>query len=108
MAIAQKLGGNSPEVQKLLAQAGVEPLKIEIVKAEYGAGSTQKDVTDALKQHLQGLPLINLPSANYNESFGGDPVPNTPKQLKVQYRINGKSGEVTLDENAAIVLPMPK
>ncbi|HEY2146859.1 MAG TPA: hypothetical protein VGH32_02915, partial [Pirellulales bacterium] len=58
MAIAQKLGGNSPEVQKLLADAGVEPLKIEIVKAEYGAGSTQKDVTDALKQHLQGLPLI--------------------------------------------------
>ena len=37
MAIAQKLGGNSPEVQKLLTEAGVEPLKIEIVKAEYGA-----------------------------------------------------------------------
>jgi hypothetical protein len=108
MAIAQKLGGNSPESQKLLAEIGIEPLNIEIVRAEYGAGSTQKDVTDALKQQLHGLPLINLPSANYNESFGGDPVPNTPKQLKVQYRINGKPGEVTFDENATILLPMPK
>jgi HEAT repeat protein len=108
MAIAQKLGGNSPDVQKVLTEIGVEPLKIEIIKAEYGAGATQKDVTDALKQRLNGLPLINLPSSNYNKSFGGDPVPNTPKQLKVQYRINGKPGEVTLDENAAVVLPMPK
>jgi HEAT repeat protein len=108
MAIAQKLNGNSPEVQKLLTEIGVEPLNIEIIKAEYGAGSTQKDVTDVLKKHVNGLPLINFSTTSYNEIFGGDPVPNTPKQLKVQYRINGKPGEVTLNENATILLPMPK
>ena len=95
-------------MRKLLSQIGLEPVKIEIIKAEYGAGATQKDVTETLQRQLKGMTLIDLPSASYNESFGGDPVPNTPKQLKVQYRINGKAGEVTLDENAAIMLPMPK
>ena len=39
LAIAQKMGG-SEDVQKVLSQIGYEPVKIEIVKAEYGAGST--------------------------------------------------------------------
>jgi hypothetical protein len=30
------------------------------------------------------------------------------KQLKVKYRIDGKDGEVSLSENAMVVLPMPK
>jgi HEAT repeat protein len=108
LVIAQKIGGNSPEAQKLLSQIGLDTMKIEIVKAEYGAGETQKDVTEALKQHVHGFPLVSLPSPNYNESFGGDPAPNTPKQLKVQYRINGKAGEASFPENTAILLPMPK
>jgi len=28
--------------------------------------------------------------------------------LKIQYRINGKAGEASLPENAAIMLPIPK
>ena len=43
-----------------------------------------------------------------NSSFGGDPAPNAVKQLKIQYKINGKAGEATFAENALIVLPMPK
>ncbi len=108
LVIAQKLGNKAPEAPGLLAQIGLEAVKIEIVKAEYGAGSTQKDVTAVLKQHVQGFPTISLPSALYNEAFGGDPVPNTPKQLKIQYKINGKAGEATFDENAPISLPVPK
>ena len=108
LAIAQKLGGKVDEVREIIAQAGLDKVKLEIVKAEYGAGGKQKDVTATLQKQLAGLPLVTLPSANYNESFGGDPAPGTPKQLKIQYRINGKAGEVTLAENALIVLPMPK
>lgn len=108
LAIAKKLGGKVDEVQAIIAQAGLDKVKLEIVKAEYGAGATQKDVTETLKKQLTGLPLVTLPSANYNEAFGGDPAPGTPKQLKIQYRINGKSGEATFAENALIVLPMPK
>ncbi len=107
LVIAQKLGGKV-DVSELLANAGIERVKLEIVKAEYGAGSTQKDVTAILRKHVGDLPLIALPSASYNASFGGDPVPGSVKQLKIQYRINGKAGDASFAEDALIILPSPK
>src|SRR4029077_11343184 len=86
LVIAQKLGGKGTDVRDLLAKIGLEPVKIEIIKAEYGAGIKQKDVTEELKRQVGDWPLIALPSANYTASLGGDPAPGTAKQLKVQYR----------------------
>ena len=108
VVIAGKIGGGSADVQRLLAQVGQEPVKIEIVKAEYGAGTEFVDVTQVLRRHVRGMPLVVLPSSSYNASFGGDPVPGVVKQLKVQYRINGKAAAATFPENATIMLPMPK
>ncbi|HEY2841283.1 MAG TPA: HEAT repeat domain-containing protein [Pirellulales bacterium] len=106
--VAQKLMDKTPEAGEMLAKAGLEPLKFEIIKAEYGAGEKQKDVTETLRKHANELAAIKLPSGNYNDAFGGDPAPNVPKQLKVQYRLAGKTGEATFPENAPIALPMPK
>ncbi len=108
MVIAQKIGGKSADVKRLLAQVKQEPVKIEIIKAEYGAGNKNKDVTGVLKKHAGGFPLIILPSESYNAAFGGDPVPGTVKQLKIHYRMNGKEGRVTLQENAPVMLPVPE
>ena len=108
LGIAQKIGGGSVDVQKLLAQVGHDPVKVEIVKAEYGAGRTFKDVTEALRRHGRDFPLIVLPSSSYNSAFGGDPAPGVVKQLKVRYQIDGKPGEVSFSENAPILLPIPK
>jgi hypothetical protein len=95
-------------VTALLTQLGQEPVKIEIVKAEYGAEGKMKDVTEVLRKQVRDLPLVVLPSPSYNKSFTGDPAPGVVKKLKVQYRINGKAGEVSLAEDAMILLPMPK
>jgi HEAT repeat protein len=108
MAMAQKVGTNSQDVKKLLAQVGFEPLKVEIVKAEYGAGTKMVDVTEALQKCVRGCPLIALPSASYNASFGGDPAPGTKKKLTIRYRIDGQKGRVSLPENSAILLPIPE
>jgi HEAT repeat protein len=108
MAMAQKAGTNSQDVKKLLAQVGFEPLKVEIVKAEYGAGTKMVDVTEALQKCVRGCPLIALPSASYNASFGGDPAPGTKKKLTIRYRIDGQKGRVSLPENSAILLPIPE
>ena len=108
MAIIQKLGTKAGDARELLAKLGLDPMKVEIIKAEYGAGAKQKDVTATLQQHAGDLPLISLPSPSYSASFGGDPVPGTVKQLKVQYRINGKAGEASFAEDAIVMLPMPK
>lgn len=108
LLIAQKIGGQSVDVQKLLAQVGHDPVKVEIIKAEYGAGKKFNDVTETLRRCVRDFPLIVLPSSSYNSSFGGDPVPSTVKQLKVRYRIDGKPGETSFPENATIMLPIPK
>ena len=108
LVIAQKLGAKGVDVKDMLNGAGLDKVKLEIVKAEYGSGATQKDVTEMLKKQVGDLPLITLASASYNTSFGGDPLPGGTKQLKIKYRINGKSGETTFAEDALIVLPMPK
>ncbi len=108
LLIAQKSGGKQAEALELLSKIGLDKVKLQIVKAEYGAGSTQKDVTDVLQKQVGDLPLITLPAADYNASFGGDPAPGTVKQLKVQYKINGKASEALFAENAVLIFPMPK
>jgi HEAT repeat protein len=107
LVIAQKLSGKV-DVSEQLSKAGLDKVKLEIIKAEYGAGSTQKDVTAILRKQVGDLPLITLASSSYNTSFGGDPASGSVKQLKVQYRINGEAGEATFAENDLIILPMPK
>lgn len=108
LTIAQKLGVKGVDVKEQLANANIEKMKIEIVKAEYGAGATQKDVTEVIQKKVGDLPIITLDSGIYNANFGGDPVPGSVKQLKVKYKINGKAGEATFAENSPIFLPMPK
>ena len=85
-----------------------DPVKLEIIRAEYRAGERFKDVTEVLRKRVRDVRLIILPSSKYNASFGGDPAPGTPKQLRVQYRINGKAGEASFSENTTILLPMPE
>ncbi len=108
LVIAQKLGGAGVDVSEALAKTGFGNVKLEIVKAQYGSGATQRDVTETVQKQAGDLPLITLPSSSFNAAFGGDPVPGSPKQLKIQYRINGKPGEVSIPENGLIILPMPK
>ncbi len=108
LVIAQKLGVQTEEILALLSKLGLEKVKLEIIKAEYGAGTTQKDVTETLRKGTSDNQLIVLSNSSYNEAFGGDPASGTPKQLKIQYRINGKASEATFVENAVIVLPLPK
>ena len=108
LAICEKLGDAGAKAREVLAEAGAEPVKVEIVKAQYGAGASQKDVTEALQKYVDDSPLVWLPSASYNDSFGGDPASGTAKTLTIDYRLNGKPGSVSLAENALIALPMPK
>ncbi len=108
MSIAQSLASKGVNVKDQLAKAGIEKVKVEIVKAEYGGDSGKKDVTALLQKQATDLPLITLPETTYNKSFGGDPAPGSDKKLKVQYKLNGKPGEATFAEGAMILLPMPK
>ncbi|MEO8411549.1 MAG: hypothetical protein ABI478_13355, partial [Propionivibrio sp.] len=108
LVIAQKVIKDRDELRSSLAAAGVKPVKLEIVKAHYGAGNTQRDVTDVLQKDVGEFPVVNLHAATFNKTFGGDPAPGAEKKLVVEYRIDGKPGNVTFAENAVIMMPMPK
>lgn len=108
LIVAQKIADHNDEVLAVLRQSGLPKMKIEIVHAEYGAGGSQKDVTETLKPLATDLPVLVLPAATYNESFGGDPAPDAQKKLRVQYTIDGKPAEATFAENRLIVLTLPK
>jgi len=108
LAIAAKLGEQGIDIRESISSAGLAPVDLEVISAKYGAGAKQKDVTKDLRRLARDLPLITLPSRSYNASFGGDPAPGVAKQLTIEYRLNGKSGQATLDENALILLPLPK
>jgi len=108
LVIAQKMGNQDLNISKLLATAGFEKVKLEIIKAEYGAGATQKNVTEVIQKQALDIVLITLPSPSYNTCFGGDPLPGVAKQLKIQYRINGRESEALFAENSPIILSPPK
>ncbi len=107
MAIAQKVKA-TPQVDQLLADMDIQSMKIEIVKAMYGAGDEAVDVTARLQKQVGSLPIIRLANPNYNSNFGGDPAPSKPKQLSIEYKIDGRAGKATFNENDSIVLPIPK
>jgi HEAT repeat protein len=108
LAIARELGDTSLDVRQLVSDADLDRVSLEIIKAEYGAGTTWMDVTTVVGKHAGELPLVILPSGNYNTVFGGDPLPGVAKQLKIVYRINGKQATETFAENAPILLPVPR
>ena len=85
MGMASK-GVNRAELGRALAQAGHKPVKLEIIKAEYGAGKKIKDVTVALRKYVKNYRIIFLPNSSYNASLGGDPAPGIVKQLHIKYK----------------------
>lgn len=107
-SIAQKLGELPAEAWAKLSGLGLKRSKVEIEKAEYGAEGRKKDVTDVLRKHTGSTVVIVLPDPSYNKVFAGDPAPGAPKQLVIRYLIDGRPGEVVVNEDQAIELVEPK
>jgi len=105
--IVTKMANAPPEAWQMAAKLGLPKVQVEILRATYGAGAAQRDVTTPLKKLVGSVPLIPLQAAGYNASFGGDPAPGQSKRLTIQYRMEGKQGEASFAEDAPILLPMP-
>ena len=106
-AILQRLPEASPDAYRLAEGLGLAKVKLEIVKATYGAGEKQKDVTDVVRKNAGSLPLVFIPGDGFNKVFGGDPAPGEKKLLTIRYTIDGKPGEAKIEENGTIELPLP-
>jgi len=105
--LMSKMGDATPEAWALAGRLGLPKVQLEILRATYGAGDVQKDVTTPLRKVVGNTPLIPLPAAGYNASFGGDPAPGKAKRLTIQYKLDGTPGEASFAEDATILLPVP-
>ncbi|HVX86502.1 MAG TPA: hypothetical protein VH253_17100 [Phycisphaerae bacterium] len=76
--------------------------RLTIVKATYGAGDKQLDVTDQLAKRVANGKLAVLAG---NGIFGQDPAPNQTKELVVVYQADGKLDIAHFAENSQAVLP---
>ena len=85
---------------KLFAQ---EPFEGEILSAVYGAQGKYVDVTQKLKELLNGKPIVS--PGRYNDVFGGNPINNVKKTLKVTVRFkDGRAMFYEFPENATVIL----
>jgi ferric-dicitrate binding protein FerR (iron transport regulator) len=126
VAIADKVSNKSVEVtanETAYVEKGVE-LKVEsvnelladvkILRATYGQGTDSLDVTTAIQSRTNSLRLITTGPFNL---LAGDPSPQTPKSLHVDYVIDGRKFSHTFDEwenrrqarmNTELTLPVEK
>ncbi len=82
-------------------------LPLVIGKAEYGAfnvPSTQDyvDLTTKVREIVRDNK-VSVPGTN--AFAGGDPAVNVPKQMRVEYTIDGKPYSVTVEENETANIP---
>jgi hypothetical protein len=78
---------------------------LEIKKATYGSGAQVADVTERVRQAVVsgGLALTAE-----NALSGGDPAPNVPKELRVEFSINGKDEVKVVPEGQAVSIGAAK
>jgi hypothetical protein len=75
---------------------------LRILRAQYGADYRYFDVTDRLNSQLQG---DQLDLRITNDTMGGDPAPDKPKQLSVVYFYNGQQCRALTNEKDTLNLP---
>jgi hypothetical protein len=105
--------GNSPgdhfvSVSHRRTESGEKPkpAELRILEAAYGyfppTSEGWADVTDKVKAQVAEGKL-EIPAKN--DFAGDDPAPNVPKQLRVEFTLNGQLKSETADENENLTLP---
>jgi hypothetical protein len=75
----------------------------DIIRAEYGAQDTWKDVTEQVRKEIED----NILSIMVSNDIAGDPVFGVSKILKVKYRLNGENKRAEVREGAVLKINDP-
>ncbi len=76
--------------------------RLQIMRASFGAGDRNADVTSRLASQVQGDQL-NM--AVTRDTMGGDPAPGQTKRLKIIYLWQGLRYETNVPEGGTVSLP---
>jgi hypothetical protein len=80
---------------------GASVPQVEILSASYGAGNSRADLTEKLRQSVKGGSLRIIAD---NSLAGGDPAPNHPKELHIEYKQDGKQATKVVKEGEVLAL----
>jgi hypothetical protein len=83
----------------LATSEGTAMPRLEILTAGYGAGENRVDLTEKLRQMASGGSLRITAD---NQLAGGDPAPNQPKELHVQYKIGNEPSKRSVKEGETL------
>lgn len=83
----------------LATSEGMEMPKLEILTASYGAGGNRSDLTEKLRQMASGGSLRITAD---NQLAGGDPAPDQPKELIVQFKIGDEPSTRSVKEGESL------
>jgi hypothetical protein len=75
---------------------------LTVLKATYGAGSTQRDVKDLVKGKIQNG---RLEFRAHSGELGGDPIFGQVKTFYIKYLSNGRVTERSFREGERVTLP---
>ena len=95
---------SSADFKKAKTLATSEPSEqatLEIKKATYGKGEQVADITEKARQSVVSGSL-SLKAGN--DLTNGDPAPNTLKELRVEFSLNGKDEVKVVPEGESISL----
>ncbi|MCU0797251.1 MAG: alpha-L-fucosidase [Akkermansiaceae bacterium] len=74
---------------------------LEILSATYGAGELRVDLTEKLRPMVTAGSLRAMVG---NGFAGGDPAPNQPKELRVEYKLGGDPSTVVVKEDQLLAI----
>jgi len=92
------------------AQQAAKPVyELTILKAEYGAfddsDDTEQGIADVTKA-VRRMIKRGTRSILASNGLWGDPASNVPKEMKIDYTLNGEAQSVKVRENQAVELPV--
>ena len=90
--------------QTLAKATSTQAMRLEIVKASYGAGVSKTDITEKARSSVRAGAL-NLKADN--TLVAADPAPNRAKALQVEYTLNGAAGTAVAPEGHTLSLGVP-
>ena len=93
---------NSPVRLRMSGEYGSLRSRLEITRAEYGAGDRNFDVTARLNSRVQNGRLDMQVN---NNTMGGDPARGIAKRLRVEYTYDGRPQQMVINENSQLYLP---
>ena len=74
---------------------------LEVLSASYGAGNNRADLTEKLRHLVTGGSLRVTAG---NTLAGGDPAPNQPKELRVEYKLGGEQATKVVKEDQTLAI----